>query len=696
MFSPERLNVLLSRARNGLIMIGNTRTFTESRKGGQLWTKLVGILKENGNLYNGLPVVCGRHPDRKSLLMTPEDFDKDCPDGGCSLPWYEPSCFLSYANFDKSFSGTMLKCGQHACPSKCHQLANHSMTPCDKIMNNKCSNGHTQQWKCSKGPPSTCAKCERERELVEKKQREQFVLQAKRDAAGQAHAHQMAELDAQLAQEREHIRATREAEERKRALEQKRLDVHAAQEQARSTIPPSVPIPLHPTVPPQTQNDSYPSIFQSISGFLPSWTGLTSPSNPTTPTQPNISLGKTPPATKTMAPKRSAAHDEWQYQKSVNGIVNPAIDAIMAMIGLEDVKKQMLSIRNKVDTSIRQGTDLKGERFNVSMLGNPGTGAPIANILSRHSDAFLGKTTVARHYARFLASVQVIPNDTFFETTGSRLANDGVPGIKAQVEKMLATGGGVIFVDEAYQLTSDSSGHRVLDFILAEMENSIGKLVWIFAGYNREMEKFFEHNPGLQSRVPYTLQFKDYEDGELLHMLQDVVEKQWSGRMKVEDGILGLYGRIAVRRLGWGRGRNGFGNARALRNLFDKIRERQSERLTEDRRAGKRLDDFLLVKEDLIGPEPATVMAQSKAWKALNGMIGLNSVKNSVKNLFDMTILNYRRELQELEPDVVSLNRVFLGSPGTGKTTVAKYYGQLLAELGLLSNGEGTPVSFFG
>ena len=93
MFAPERLNVLLSRARNGLIMIGNTRTFTKSRKGGELWTNLVDMLKANGNLYDGLPVVCDRHPDRRSLIKTPEDFDRDCPDGGCSLPWYEHPCF---------------------------------------------------------------------------------------------------------------------------------------------------------------------------------------------------------------------------------------------------------------------------------------------------------------------------------------------------------------------------------------------------------------------------------------------------------------------------------------------------------------------------------------------------------------------------------------------------------------------------
>lgn len=87
MAAQERLNVLITRARNCLIMIGNMDTFMNSRKGKATWVPYLELMKENGHLYDGFPVVCVRHPETKAVLKTPGDFDRYCPDGGCAELW---------------------------------------------------------------------------------------------------------------------------------------------------------------------------------------------------------------------------------------------------------------------------------------------------------------------------------------------------------------------------------------------------------------------------------------------------------------------------------------------------------------------------------------------------------------------------------------------------------------------------------
>lgn len=84
MKSPERLNVLLSRARNGLILIGNMDTFQGKSA---LWGHLFDMLKKGAHIYDGFPVKCERHPSRTAILRAADDFDNQCPDGGCSQPW---------------------------------------------------------------------------------------------------------------------------------------------------------------------------------------------------------------------------------------------------------------------------------------------------------------------------------------------------------------------------------------------------------------------------------------------------------------------------------------------------------------------------------------------------------------------------------------------------------------------------------
>ncbi|KAF9238218.1 P-loop containing nucleoside triphosphate hydrolase protein [Melanogaster broomeanus] len=634
MNSPERLNVLLSRARNGLILIGNSKTFQSSKTGGDIWKKLFVLLRSGGHMYDGFPIKCERHPTRTALMKSPDDFNILSPDGGCTEP-----------------CGALLNCKLHACSKQCHPLRTgpgqpdvHTIMLCYHPFNDQCPAGiHRLVWKCHQERPTRCKACEKEAERLEKQAMRELEAQEQREAAQRQHELDMSELEARLQFEREALADVQAAKDREDEKRQKMKEIEDASKQRKN----------------QPQN--------SASGSGPNATA--NPQNSGIP-RPSVS---------------SPARDKWEHQKRVDGVQNDAIDKIMDLIGLEEVKEQILRIKAKIDMMKRQVVALNKERLNLVLLGNPGT----------------GKTTVARLYAQFLESIQVLPGDAFMETTGSKLSYEGVKGAQQLIDDALSVGGGAIFIDEAYQLVSehDKSGKQVLDFLLAEMENRVGTLVFVLAGYNKQMEKFFEHNPGLPSRVPYQLQFADYTDAELMTMLEDLVNKRYTGRMMVQDGIRGLYGRIAIRRLGRGRGTPGFGNARALQNMFAKVCERQAERVQKARNIGAFADDFFMTMEDLIGPDPSQVIPNNAAWADLQKLIGLDAVKDAVRNFFALIETNYHRELEEKEPMQMSLNRVFLGSPGTGKTTVAKLYGQVLVDLGLLSNGEvvvKNPSDFVG
>jgi hypothetical protein len=228
MASPERVNVLLSRARNALIMIGNAHTFQHSRTGKETWTKLFGLLRQNGHIYNGLPVRCERHPTRTTVLSSKDDFEQYSPDGGCSLPWLvyiplrAPQIFDALIN-----SAERLKCG-HSCPSKCHQISDHSQMQCEEILYSPCVNNHKRQYHCFRGPPANCIKCDRDAKMAARRQQQEFERQERMDREARQHADEMARIDAEIVREREKVRQSQLDEERMHALEQKKKDLQDA------------------------------------------------------------------------------------------------------------------------------------------------------------------------------------------------------------------------------------------------------------------------------------------------------------------------------------------------------------------------------------------------------------------------------------------------------------------------------------
>ncbi len=331
----------------------------------------------------------------------------------------------------------------------------------------------------------------------------------------------------------------------------------------------------------------------------------------------------------------------------------------------------------------------------------------------------IGKTTVARLYARLLYALGIQPSKKFVETTGGKLASQGPAGVMkifdddsdesngnefAAMMRMMRpqrnqnssaknSRGGVLFVDEAYQLISphaSNAGKQVLDIILTEMENSSTRWVVIFAGYKNDLEAFFAHNDGLRSRIPSVMDFQDFSETQLHSIFLGLIERRYNGRCKIDGGPRGQYMQAAMRRLSSGREKRGFGNARSVENLLSKICQRQAQRLLQIKDREPSEEELLFFsREDLIGPSPANIKSSSEAWAKLQTLIGLQQIKTSVDAMLCMIEENYHRELRGLKPFTVSLNRVFVGSPGTGKTTVAELYGKILADMGLLSNGDG-------
>lgn len=258
---------------------------------------------------------------------------------------------------------------------------------CEAVMEDACPNNHKRTYRCHQPPPSTCSKCQKAAELADKKKQKDFERQQKRDEVLREHAKRIAELDAEIEAEQELQKDRELARQRADAIAQKQKDLadakaRAARKAAQATKPPPAQVAT-PAPPAQVDSAPQPPLSSGstqVAAPEPSAPPSRSEPHPQAPSQsaqrpptPRLSTENNDPPP--LPPSKS--EQEWQRQKDIEGADNEHIDAIMAMTGLEKVKEQVLRIKAKIDTSQRQGTSVKDERFNVALLGNPGTGMSI-------------------------------------------------------------------------------------------------------------------------------------------------------------------------------------------------------------------------------------------------------------------------------------------------------------------------------
>ncbi|MBR6649929.1 MAG: AAA family ATPase [Clostridia bacterium] len=251
-------------------------------------------------------------------------------------------------------------------------------------------------------------------------------------------------------------------------------------------------------------------------------------------------------------------------------------------IGLEKVKSEVSSLINLATVyALRLKNDLPTPEMSLHLVfsGNPGT----------------GKTMIARFMARVYHSLDLLSKGQLVEVDRSSLVAGYVGQTAQKTMKALESAlGGVLFIDEAYALTSKSEndyGLEAVETILKYMEDHRDDIVVIIAGYSDLMKDFIDSNPGLQSRFNKYIDFEDYTPEEMLEIFKTNCRKgQYELDADAEATLLSYFCEKALDSAD-------FGNARGVRNTFEKILSAQANRIAHMTNVSK--DDLVrLTKED--------------------------------------------------------------------------------------------------
>ena len=356
-----------------------------------------------------------------------------------------------------------------------------------------------------------------------------------------------------------------------------------------------------------------------------------------------------------------------EYTRSYNQLelekVRQELDNV---IGLDSVKNYVYHLENNIKVQrLRKRRGLKDTSISMHMIftGNPGT----------------GKTTIARIVARYLKAIGALSSGQLREVTRADLVGQYVgqtaPKTTAAIKSAV---GGVLFIDEAYSLYRDKNdiyGVEAIDALVKGIEDNRNDLVVILAGYTKEMEEFMKSNPGLKSRFPNIIHFEDYSENDMWKIAEVVARgKGYRISDTCFEAMMNEFQRHQIK------GRNDSGNGRLVRNMIDSAILRQSQRSIKD----PSQDLELLLPEDFgfTEKEPFDLEA------SLSDIVGMEKVKDFIRAQYKLQQANVLRKKMGMQVDTTqSLNMIFAGNPGTGKTTIARLVAEMFHELSILKSG---------
>ena len=260
-----------------------------------------------------------------------------------------------------------------------------------------------------------------------------------------------------------------------------------------------------------------------------------------------------------------------QEEKKDSVVINPVLDTdpyeeLEDLIGLDNVKQEVKSLANFVKLQKqRQEKGMKTPKMSYHLVftGSPGT----------------GKTTVARIVARIYKDLGILKTGHTVETDRSGLVAEYVGQTATKTNAIVDSAlNGVLFIDEAYALVPENAsndyGQEAISTLLKRMEDDRDKLVVIIAGYTNEMKRFIDSNPGLQSRFNRYINFPDYTAKELVRIFHMYMKKNQYTISDEADEMLKEKLDYAVEHKD-----RTFGNARSVRNVFEKSIQMQANRL---------------------------------------------------------------------------------------------------------------------